>query len=132
MDKIMIGSMSTVIQVGFYENSEKIVNIPLGIITALGTVMLPKISNLQKKSSNDEIRKFLSIHTSIARGKGEQVRHVPVYMLGNQVSIINPYYGLLCNSHKEWCRIYTTDLTVLTWHALSEKASCRTKVMVKF
>ncbi len=40
----------------------------------------------------DEIKKFLSVHTSIARGKGEQVRHVPVYMLGNQVSIINPYY----------------------------------------
>lgn len=40
----------------------------------------------------DEIKKFLSIHTSIARGKGEQVRYVPVYMLGNQVSIINPYY----------------------------------------
>ncbi len=40
----------------------------------------------------NEITKFLSIHTSIARGNGEQVRHVPVYMLGNQVSIINPYY----------------------------------------
>lgn len=43
----------------------------------------------------DEIKKFLSVHTSIARGKGEQVRHVPVYMLGNQVSIINPYYNEL-------------------------------------
>jgi len=44
---------------------------------------------------SDEIRKFLSIHTSIARGNGEQVRYVPVYMLGNQVSIINPYYNEL-------------------------------------
>lgn len=44
---------------------------------------------------SDEIRKFLSVHTSIARGKGEQVRYVPVYMLGNQVSIINPYYNEL-------------------------------------
>lgn len=40
----------------------------------------------------DEIRKFLSIHTSIARGHGEQVRYVPVYMLSNPVSLINPYY----------------------------------------
>ena len=40
----------------------------------------------------DEITKFLSIHTSIARGQGEQVRYVPVIMLANQVSIINPYY----------------------------------------
>lgn len=40
----------------------------------------------------DEIKKFISIHTSIARGQGEQVRYVPVYMLSNPVSIINPYY----------------------------------------
>lgn len=40
----------------------------------------------------DEIRKFISVHTSIARGQGEQIRYVPVYMLSNPVSIINPYY----------------------------------------
>ena len=40
----------------------------------------------------NEIRKFISIHTSIARGQGEQIRYVPVYMLSNPVSIINPYY----------------------------------------
>ena len=40
----------------------------------------------------DEIRKFLSVHTSVARGNGEQIRYVPVYMLSNPVSIINPYY----------------------------------------
>lgn len=40
----------------------------------------------------DELRKFLSIHTSVARGQGEQVRYVPVYMLSNPVSLINPYY----------------------------------------
>ena len=40
----------------------------------------------------DEIKKFLSVHTSIARGNGEQYRYVPVYMLSNPVSIINPYY----------------------------------------
>lgn len=40
----------------------------------------------------DEIRKFVSVHTSIARGQGEQIRYVPVYMCANTVSIINPYY----------------------------------------
>lgn len=40
----------------------------------------------------DELKKFQSIHTSIARGQGEQVRYVPVYMISNPVSIINPYY----------------------------------------
>ena len=47
----------------------------------------------------DEIAKFLSVHTSIARGQGEQVRYVPVFMLANQVTIINPYYVAMgiCN-----------------------------------
>lgn len=41
---------------------------------------------------NDEIKKFISIHTSVSRGQGEQVRKVDVYMLSNPVSLINPYY----------------------------------------
>lgn len=41
---------------------------------------------------SNEITKFVSIHTSIARGAGKQVRYVPVYMISNPVSIINPYY----------------------------------------
>lgn len=40
----------------------------------------------------NEIQKLISIHTSVARGNGEQIRYVPVYMLSNPVSIINPYY----------------------------------------
>lgn len=40
----------------------------------------------------DEVKKFISVHTSIARGQGKQVRRVPVYMCANPVSLINPYY----------------------------------------
>ena len=41
---------------------------------------------------SDEIRKFISIHTSVARGQGKHARYVPVYMLSNPVSMINPYF----------------------------------------
>lgn len=41
---------------------------------------------------DNEVEKLLSLHTSIARGQGEQTRFVPVIMLGNAVTIINPYY----------------------------------------
>lgn len=41
---------------------------------------------------NDEIKKLISVHTSIARGQGKQIRYVPIYMCSNPVSIINPYY----------------------------------------
>ncbi len=41
---------------------------------------------------NDEITKYKSIHTSVARGQGKQVRYVPVYMCANAVTLLNPYY----------------------------------------
>lgn len=43
----------------------------------------------------NEVTKFQSVHTSIARGQGEQVRHVPVFMLSNPVTLLNPYYVAL-------------------------------------
>lgn len=46
MDKIMIGQISSMMEVGLYEYAEKLKNIPLGVITALGVVMLPQISNM--------------------------------------------------------------------------------------
>lgn len=41
---------------------------------------------------SDEVRKLISVHTSIARGQGKQTRYVPIFMLANNVSILNPYY----------------------------------------
>ena len=40
----------------------------------------------------DEVKKYISVHTTIARGQGKQTRYVPVFMCSNPVSIINPYY----------------------------------------
>ncbi len=63
MDKIMLGAMSNVSEVGFYENAEKIINIPLAFITALGTIMLPRVSNLVSKGEIEKIKEY--IHKSI-------------------------------------------------------------------
>lgn len=40
----------------------------------------------------NEIKKFQSIHVSIARGGGKSVRYVPCYLVSNMVSILNPYF----------------------------------------
>lgn len=42
-----------------------------------------------------EVAKFQSIHTSIARGQGKQTRYVPVYMMSNPVTVLNPYYSAM-------------------------------------
>ena len=41
---------------------------------------------------SNEINKFLSLYTSVARGGGKQSRNVPVYMLSNNVNVLNPYF----------------------------------------
>ena len=60
MDKIMLGFLSDMDQVGFYENSEKIITLPYSIITALGTVMLPRMSNLIAKGEIEEGKQYIS------------------------------------------------------------------------
>lgn len=56
MDKIMLGIITTAEQVGFYEVAEKIIAIPTVFITSLGTVMLPRMSNLAGKGKTEENR----------------------------------------------------------------------------
>ena len=60
MDKIMLGSMSNVTEVGFYENAEKIIGIPMTLITALGTVMLPRMSNIISKGEDNKVKEYIS------------------------------------------------------------------------
>lgn len=65
MDKIMIGWMTNVEEVGYYEQAEKIVNMPLGVVTALGTVMLPRISNLVDKKDEKKVKEYISKSVNI-------------------------------------------------------------------
>nr|DAN94243.1 MAG TPA: Terminase [Caudoviricetes sp.] len=44
------------------------------------------------KYLKDEPKKLLSIIISISRGGGSQARDIDLYMLGNNISILNPYY----------------------------------------
>ena len=60
MDKIMIGMLSSKTQLGFYENAEKVVNMPVSIIGSFGTVMLPKMSNLASKSDDKTAMSYIS------------------------------------------------------------------------
>lgn len=61
MDKIMLGNMSIYAEVGYYQNAEKIVNIPMGIITAFGTVMLPRMSNIVAKGDSKKTEEYIRI-----------------------------------------------------------------------
>lgn len=61
MDKIMLGIMTTKNQVGFYENAERAINIPISVIGAFGTVMLPKMSNLVARDDEKETKRYIML-----------------------------------------------------------------------
>ncbi len=59
MDKVMVGAIAGQDQNGLYENAEKIVYCLSGFISAIGTVMLPKITDLQRKGETARILRSL-------------------------------------------------------------------------
>lgn len=66
MDKIILGILSTMTQVGIYEQAEKIVNLPTVLIVSLGTVMLPRMTNLYSRNIENAEKYFeKSIYFSI-------------------------------------------------------------------
>ncbi|SJZ77124.1 flippase [Anaerorhabdus furcosa] len=61
MDKIMLGQMSGMQNLGFYDNVQKIMTIPTGLVTALGIVMLPRIANLVANGKRDEVNTYIDM-----------------------------------------------------------------------
>ena len=61
MDKIMLGLLTTKAQVGFFENAERAINIPISVIASFGTVMLPKMSNLVTKGDTERERLYIGL-----------------------------------------------------------------------
>lgn len=59
MDKIMLGTMIDMTSVGYYESAENIISIPIALVQSLGTVMLPKMSNLLANKKMQEGNKYI-------------------------------------------------------------------------
>lgn len=59
MDKIMLGILSTVTEVGYYENAEKITQVPIALITALGTVMMPRVTNMLSNQQDSKVKEII-------------------------------------------------------------------------
>lgn len=59
LNKTMVGRMVSVEAAGFYDNSDKIVKMVLAIVTATGTVMLPRVANTFAKGNHEQVKKYL-------------------------------------------------------------------------
>lgn len=86
MDKTMLGAFSSVTELGYYENAEKLLNIPSAIIAALGTVMLPRMSYLLSKGDSD-YRDTLSQSMTLAM-KLATMMFTGVMLISNEVVLV--------------------------------------------
>ena len=59
LDRTMLGIITDTVQVGYYENSQKIVKIVLTIATAIGTVMMPKIANTVASGDMKKVKYYI-------------------------------------------------------------------------
>ena len=59
MDKVMVKNIAGKYENGLYESAEKIIYCLSGFISAIGTVMMPKITNLLKKGETEKIAKHI-------------------------------------------------------------------------
>ena len=98
-DKIIIGTLTSVINVGYYSQSLRIPKMSLAFITSLSTVLMPKIANLYRKSDMENIEKYLkkSLQITIFIGvfgassmAAVSSMFVPIFF-GEKFSVIIPY-----------------------------------------
>lgn len=59
LSRTLLGNFTNTIEVGYYDNSQKLVKIALTVATAIGTVMMPKISNTVASGDMDKVKYYI-------------------------------------------------------------------------
>ncbi|WP_195265426.1 oligosaccharide flippase family protein [Clostridium sp. 1001275B_160808_H3] len=60
LSRTLLGVFTDTVQVGYYENSQKLVKMALTIATAIGTVMMPKIANTVASGDMKKVKYYIS------------------------------------------------------------------------
>jgi O-antigen/teichoic acid export membrane protein len=58
INRIVLGNISGEIQVGYYNQANKVVKIAIGIISSLGTVLLPRMASEFAKGNQQQLKKY--------------------------------------------------------------------------
>lgn len=60
LNKTMLGYMAGVISAGYYENTDKLIKVVLAVVTATGTVMLPRMASTFSEGDHKKVSKYLN------------------------------------------------------------------------
>lgn len=104
MDKTMLGLISTETESGLYFNADKIINIPVGIISGISTVMLPRMTTLYNSNSKEKGNKLFLL-------SNECVFILSTAMAMGIAAISNEFIPFFCGPGFEGCIILTIVLS---------------------
>lgn len=99
LDKTLVGTLSNVNQVGYYDQSQKIARIALAIVTSLSVILMPRIANMHAKNELKRLEEYItkSVNFTLASSIfimstiiGISKNFVP-WFFGKQFDVIIPY-----------------------------------------
>lgn len=61
LNKLMLGNLSTISQTGYFDNADKIMRMLLTAITAVGTVIFPRLVNTFKQKDGQKVAEYLKL-----------------------------------------------------------------------
>ena len=67
LNKLFLGFFAGMSEVAYYDNADKIVVIPLAVIQSLGTVMLPRMSNVVSAGDEGSASRYLSLSSWLSQ-----------------------------------------------------------------
>ena len=59
LSRTLLGVFTDTIEVGYYDNAQKLIKIALTVATAIGTVMMPKIANTVASGDMDKVKYYI-------------------------------------------------------------------------
>lgn len=103
LNKTMLGDMKGVTSVGFYDSADKIVKISLTIVTAISTVMIPRMANMFARKKITELNKLLyqsldfvtCISLLLTAGLAAMAPKFSIWFMGSEFAQTGPLMAVL-------------------------------------
>lgn len=70
LNKVMLGSMDSVVASGYFDQSDKIIRVGLTIVTSLSAAVIPRVSNLFSNNQHDEVERIIQKTFSLVNAIG--------------------------------------------------------------
>lgn len=114
-NRILLGKLSTFTQTGFFDNSDKIVRVFLALLTALGTVVFPRIANHFKKGEIEKANEYVKVAFSL-------VSCISLPLVGGIILVANPFsslfYGHSFDGINKVLTVLSVELIFMGWSSI--------------